>query len=419
MALTNTTERYGRVAQTFHWLTAAMILILLPLGVIMHELPLGTADEVALKVWMYSLHKTLGVAVLAVAVLRIIWALANPHPKPLHPERALETFAATMVHWMLYAGIILAPLTGLAHHFASEGFAPIWWPFAQTVPFIPQTEFVATLSGTLHYVAAVMIGVSVLAHVAGALKHVFIDRDKTVTRMVCGDDEVITLPLTQGTRTVSGLAGAAAFVVIGLAALGGTAWGLQAATPTSLALDLSASEAETARSDAPRWQVFADESTLAISVNQLGSPVSGAFSNWTADIAFDPDALETASVDVRIDIGSLTLGTVSQQATGPEFLQASAFPQARFTSNDFVQLDDGSYEARGTLTIRDVEQPFVLPFTLAIADGRATMEATATIDRLAFGVGSEGYPNEDSVGFAVTVIVNLVADRQDEDTPAG
>lgn len=385
-------------------------------------LPVGTNEEVAQKVWLYSLHKTLGVALLTIAIARIAWAVANPKPAPLHPEREWETFAAETVHWLLYAGIILAPVTGLVHHFATTGFAPIWWPFAQTVSFIPQDEGLATLFKYLHFAAAVMITASVIAHIAGALKHSFVDKDKTVTRMVCGPDEVISMPIASNHGRGQGFATASiAGLLITVAAGGGYGYATQLAQrPEAVSLTVSIPSAEENEASAlANWLVDMEQSTLGVTATQLGSPVTGAFANWQADIRFDPDQLDQSRVSVQIDTGSLTLGTVSGQATGSDFLAASEFPIATFEADTFEKTSETEFVARGELTIRDQTAEFELPFSLIISDDNAQMTSTVELNRMDFGVGAANYGSEDSVGFAVGIDIELNANRAGADTAPG
>ncbi|MGB7432889.1 MAG: YceI family protein, partial [Ahrensia sp.] len=69
------------------------------------------------------------------------------------------------------------------------------------------------------------------------------------------------------------------------------------------------------------------------------------------------------------------------------------------------------YEANGVLTIKGVEQPVVLPFSLVIEGDTATMSGQLVIDRMNFTVGAGSYENADTVGLAVTINVDLVAQR--------
>ena len=156
------------------------------------------------------------------------------------------------------------------------------------------------------------------------------------------------------------------------------------------------------------WQV--QDGTLSITFTQLGSPATGTFADWTAAIAFaEPDAPGLAgTVDVMIAIGSVNLGTVSDQAKGPDFFDAATFPTAIFKA-DLYKTDTG-YEARGPLTIRDKTLDIVLPFTLDLQDDTATMAGSIDLNRLDFDVGTS-QPTEASLGFGVTVSVELTATR--------
>lgn len=71
MSRTNSAHHYGSVTKTFHWLTALLILTLIPLGIIANKLPYETSEQLAQKAWLFSLHKTLGVTVFFVALARI------------------------------------------------------------------------------------------------------------------------------------------------------------------------------------------------------------------------------------------------------------------------------------------------------------------------------------------------------------
>src|SRR5690606_944913 len=114
------------------------------------------------------------------------WALTETRPAPVHPGRKLETFAAETVHWALYISLVLVPLTGWIHHAAVEGFAPILWPFGQNLPFVPKSETIGHIFGVAHGLFVWVLLASLTLHIAGAVKHVLIDRDVTLARMVKG-----------------------------------------------------------------------------------------------------------------------------------------------------------------------------------------------------------------------------------------
>ncbi|WP_298836424.1 cytochrome b/b6 domain-containing protein [uncultured Roseobacter sp.] len=395
MPLTNTATHYGGVTKTFHWLTALLIITLIPLGIYANGLPYDTSEELARKALLFSLHKTLGVTVFFVALARIAWALSQPKPALLHPDRKLESLAAETVHWLLYGSLLLVPLSGWIHHAATSGFAPIWWPFGQNLPMVPKSDSLAATTAGLHIVFERVLAASILLHVAGALKHHVIDRDSTLRRMLPGYPDVGAV---KGVHRVA-LPVVAAGIIWGGALVTGSALGVY----DQHGKTVQAAALEAVQSD---WAV--QEGTLSISVKQLGSDVTGSFSDWTAAISFDESVTEgpAGSVEVTISIGSLTLGSVTSQALGPDFFNAETFPTATYTA-DLIRTGNG-YMADGTLTIKDMAVPVSFPFTLDIADGTARMQAETALDRRDFAIG-EAQKDEASLGFSVSVNITLTA----------
>ncbi|WP_299549363.1 cytochrome b/b6 domain-containing protein [uncultured Tateyamaria sp.] len=404
MALANTADRYGSLSKTFHWLTALLILTLFPIGLVAnnmaYELQTMSApadDLVARTAWLFSLHKTLGVTVFFVALLRILWALNQPKPGLLHSDRKLESLAAETVHWLLYGSLVVVPLSGWIHHAAASGFAPIWWPFGQNLPLVPKSEAVAGAMAGAHWVLTKVLGVALLLHIAGALKHHVIDKDATLRRMWFGPADVpATSPEHKHAAPLT-----AALALWALALSGGAALGVYAPHGDGAAV----AELEEVQSD---WQV--QEGTLDITVTQLGSAVEGQFGDWTAAISFDEtvDNGTAGTVEVTISIGSLTLGSVTDQAMGPDFFNTAEFPTATFVA-DILPVVDG-YEAQGTLTIKGQSVPVTLPLGLSIDGDNASMTGGLTLDRRSFDIGAN-MADESSLAFAVTVDVSLTALR--------
>lgn len=405
MTLQNTVQSYGPVARGLHWLTAALILTLIPLGFIAENMAHAinapgatpTPEEFARVKLLFSVHKTLGVVTFFVALVRIIWAFTQPRPAPLHPDRKLETFLGELVHFALYGALVIVPLSGWVHHAASTGFAPIWG-IGQNLPLVPKSESVAQIFSGLHGISTkVLIGALVL-HIAGALKHLIIDRDLTVARMTKG--------------TTSALPGAKSHVPA-LPVLGALAvWGAVVLSAVALSAGSSADndheQLHTVTSD---WNVT--QGSLTITIQQMGNNVTGSFDDWTAAITFDPEAESQTKgqVNVTIAIASLSLGTVTQQAMGPDFFDAEGFPTAKFEA-DILSAEQG-YVAKGALTIKDQSVPLSLPFELMLDGDTAVARGTAQTDRRAFEIGA-GMTGEGSLGFGVSITFDLTATR----TPA-
>ncbi len=402
MALSNTHDSYGSVAKVFHWLTALLIFTALPLGIIANGIEVSP-ETLPRKAQLFSIHKTVGIAAFAVALARILWALIQTKPGLLHPDRRAESFMAETAHWLLYASLVIVPLSGWLHHAATEGFAPILWPFGQSLPLVPKSVAVAEFFAVWHYVFVIVLGVTLAAHVAGALKHHVIDRDATLRRMWFGS--------VRAAAPSGGHAGAAPF----LAALALYVAAMGVASAMALSEPHEAPAPETPVAAAPEepaadgaWVV--EDGTLAITVRQLGSDVGGSFGDWSARIVYDETAKGPVkgAVEVEIGIASLTLGSVTSDALGPDFFDAAQFPTAAY-AGEIVETEAG-LRVDGMLDLKGVQAEVPLDFTLAIDGDRAAMQGGAVIDRRSFAIG-ESYAGEDAVGFDVAVSVELTALR--------
>ena len=391
--------RYSMITKMFHWLTALLIFVIIPLGVVANQLPYDTSEQLARKATVFSLHKTLGVTVFFVALLRILWALPQTKPGPLHPERKIETFLAEVVHWVLYISLVAVPLTGWIEHAASSGFAPIWWPYGQNLPLIPKSESLAGVFAGLHWIFGKLMVASILLHIAGALKHHIIDKDVTLVRMWFKSGSVPDVG-PHVAKKGAPITAALAFVA---AAGGAVALGLTQRHDDAVAVaDLAEVTSD--------WTV--QDGSIAITITQFGSEVTGTFADWTSQISFDPATADImGSVETVIAIGSLSLGSVTSEALGVDYFDAQTHPTATFSAE--IQPDGTQFIADGTLTIKDVTVPVQMPFTLTLEGETAQMSGGLTLDRLDFGMG-ETQNDESTLAFAVDVAVTVLATRASE-----
>ncbi|KAE9631618.1 cytochrome b/b6 domain-containing protein [Parasedimentitalea maritima] len=407
MSSNNSFASYGSIAKSFHWLTALLIFSAFPLGYFANELAHeitgpdfdGSKDVIEQATLLFSIHKTVGVAMFFVGVLRIVWAVTQEKPGLLHPENKPEALAAETVHWVLYASLVLAPLSGWIHHAATVGYAPIWWPLGQNLPFIPKSDGLAEIFAGLHWIFVWTLLATVALHIAGALKHQIIDRDATLQRMLPGRRN-LPQPPAQSHSLMPAVVALAVFAAV---LTGGATTGVfQTHTAGNGDSDTQLAEVLSG------WTVT--EGVLGIEVTQMGGQVAGSFADWTAAITFDDPAAPgpAGDVEVIIAIPSLSLGTVTAQAMGADYFDSATYPTAVFKA-DIEKLEQG-YQAVGTLTIRDKILPITLPFTLDLQDDAAKMKAELTLNRLDFDIG-RSLPDESSLGFAVIVSIELDALR--------
>lgn len=182
------TARYGGTARLLHWLTAALVIALITMGLVM--VPLAF-DQALLKYELYQWHKSIGLTVAALTLLRLAWRLRHrPAPLP-RTMPAWQRVMARLVHGAFYALLLALPLSGWAMVSSSPWEIPTIAYGLVEVPHLPALAAlpreakpdVEAWFKTLHVALAVLLGLSILAHVAGALVHRFVDGERLLGRM--------------------------------------------------------------------------------------------------------------------------------------------------------------------------------------------------------------------------------------------
>jgi polyisoprenoid-binding protein YceI len=168
---------------------------------------------------------------------------------------------------------------------------------------------------------------------------------------------------------------------------------------------------------AASWTIE-DGSAIRFEAYQQGAPVQGSFERFTADIVFDPDDLAGSRIEVEIDTASIATGHRDRDTAlrSPPLFDVEQWPRARFSSTSLEHLGGEAYQARGQLTIRDVQKDVVLPFTLRITEHpgepglqRADAMGELAISRLDFGVGQGEWASTATVGEKVVIAIAIVA----------
>lgn len=168
---------YGPTAKSFHWLIALLLAVQLPLGWLMPDIHRGENPGAAM-----SLHISIGVTILLLIVARWLWRLAHP----VAPESKLpawQRLSSELVHWLLYLTVLLTTLSGWL--FASyRGWAVNLYGVFPLPHLVAQGSPVGHALGDMHetlgYVLVVLIGI----HVAAALVHLFVYKDRVMQRML-------------------------------------------------------------------------------------------------------------------------------------------------------------------------------------------------------------------------------------------
>jgi cytochrome b561 len=178
MQLKTTAEVWGSVAKFLHWSIAILVILMMIGGKTMGDLPNGPD-----KMWVYSMHKSMGLTILALMLLRLVWRLFDPRPAAPPGLGKLARTASRTVHASFYVLLIVMPISGWLYNSASN--FPLKWFGLFSVPALsgPDKELKHFAHEVHETVFLIILGVLVL-HVAAALKHHFIDRDSVLRRML-------------------------------------------------------------------------------------------------------------------------------------------------------------------------------------------------------------------------------------------
>lgn len=174
----NTTDQWGWVAKFLHWGSAGTIVCMYVLGVIMINLPLSPA-KLELFIW----HKSIGITLLCVALLRIAWRWYNVVPALPNDQPNILYGVARAGHVLLYCLLVLMPLSGWVINSAAN-FPLSWFGLFDIPPITGPSPQVEDLAKQVHLVLAIMFGILILGHAAVALFHHKVLGDRVLQRML-------------------------------------------------------------------------------------------------------------------------------------------------------------------------------------------------------------------------------------------
>ncbi len=178
--LHNTPQTWGAVAKGFHWSMAALVLAQFPLGWAAVSWPLSP-----LKLDLFVWHKSLGVLVLALLVLRLGWRLFDRRPQPLAGTPVWERLAAAADHWGLYFLTAALPLSGWVISSAAAIPFRVFWLFP--LPrLVEPDKAVEELAKAAHLLLSFVLAALLAAHIAAALWHHWVRKDEVLVRMWLG-----------------------------------------------------------------------------------------------------------------------------------------------------------------------------------------------------------------------------------------
>jgi len=362
----STTQRYDNVAMSLHWLSAVAVVALFGIGWVMTDLKPGSPLQFSL----YQAHKSIGMTVLVLTILRLGWRAF--HRAPALPDQmpVWEQRLAHLGHFGLYGLLAAMPLVGWAIVSTSRfnlptvlfGLIPL--PHLTFLMEIGDREFLHKAFEEMHEAGSLLMLVLLVAHVIAALRHQYILKDGVLGRMV---------PFL------------------------------------SLLFFLAP-----ASSQAAEWTLDEGKSRLGFVGSQSGAAFEGKFTRWTAKIDFDPANPTAGKALITIDMSSAATGDKQKDLSlpQPEWFDTKHFPQAIFEAKGFHPKGGSVFEAPGSLTIRGHGKEFVLPFTLDISGQTAHAKGRLDLIRTEYGVGQGEWSTAQYVALEVAVTFDLYAVRK-------
>lgn len=176
MSIRNTNFRYGSVSRFFHWAIFLLVFCMLIVGYFAEDI------SKPLRGGVINIHKLIGLLILALMVLRALWACTNVKPLPVAGTLFWQRWAERAVHYSLYAVLFIIPISGWVMTVA-KGHPPMLGSIAFNLP-IAENRPLSELGFTIHsWVAALLIGL-VCIHLFAALYHHYLKNDDVLKRML-------------------------------------------------------------------------------------------------------------------------------------------------------------------------------------------------------------------------------------------
>lgn len=177
MQLRNTADRFGAVSQVFHWVIAGLIVVQYVLASLAEDAPLFQ------QLTMIARHKSFGILILGLAVLRLLWRLRGGPAPAAPPGPKWQHLAARASHVALYTLLFLQPLTGWLMS-SARGFTVSVFNLFTIPDLVPVNQDLYNLLHETHEVLASLLFLIVVVHVLAALGHHFIHRNDVLRRML-------------------------------------------------------------------------------------------------------------------------------------------------------------------------------------------------------------------------------------------
>lgn len=171
-------EKLPTMTVALHWIIALAIIAMLAMGIYVEDLPRSPE-----KGELIALHKSIGVIILLLAMLRVLWRLVSKYPEPLGQMSKGQEIIAKLTLLVLILGTVLLPLSGIVMSIGGGRSVAVFG-----IELIAGTgekiEILSQIGHVMHGLGGKLLIAFVLLHVVGAIKHEHFDKDGTLSRML-------------------------------------------------------------------------------------------------------------------------------------------------------------------------------------------------------------------------------------------
>jgi cytochrome b561/polyisoprenoid-binding protein YceI len=373
--MNDTSKRYHGIAIALHWLIAVLIIGMLAIGKLMISLDESDPQRFDLTQW----HKSFGIVILALMVLRLLWRLGHRPPRLPEHMKSWEVQVAGLTHVLLYLLIFLLPISGWIMVSASPLdlstvlFNRIPFPHLPFFDSLASKAGISALFADIHELAGSALILLLLAHIGAALRHQYVLHDDIMTRMS---------PKPGGGQWATGftpLIGVVVFVIAGLIING---YGINRSLPLA-----------------------AGDSQVSFTFILQGNSTEGVFPESKVDLLLDIDNPNNSSLRAAVNTTGVTAGNSQIDSTlkGSDWFDINSFPQAIFESTQLLPTGEDQYSVSGTLQIRGISKELAFPMQLVFEETHKVAIGSFIINRLDFDLGKSSQPDDDTVGYGVEV----------------
>lgn len=391
-------KRYSPLAQTLHWVVVALIIGQWALAEVAEE-----ADSKVLALALLALHKSFGMTILMLAVIRLVHRFTSVQPALPGAMPSWQKKTADCLHAALYLLIFLLPLSGWLGSSAAS-YSVSWFNVFVFPNLVAADDALKTFFFTVHEWSWRALCAIALIHLLAAFKHQFIDKDSILSQIAsklslsigaCVLLIVMGLLFWQSNKNLTKNSVAASDLSVEYLAADNAV--LQDHTQINTAMDA-----------ADIWVIDYSNSSIVFEAEQAGAKFTGKFNSWETQIAIDLNNPGSGSIETKIELASVSTQDVERDETlaSQEFFSTALFPTSSFRAQNFSYDESNkNFIAQASLTIKGKTYPIDFNFSLEENDSVKILTAYARLDRLQLMVGVGEWLDTSWVGQYVDVTV--------------